>query len=289
MLKMRCALIVPLLVAASAAVIAQDKPEFDVVSIKRNTGTAVGSNGLQRPEGGFTYLNVPVGTLISRAYAPAVPADMVGLPDWAMRERYDVSATSSFQHPTPDEQTTMLRAMLAERLKLAAHMENREQPVYDLVLARSDRQLGPNIKQADVDCAAIRAAQRAAADAARAAGTVPPRPPLPDLSGPIPPCAFRMGGNRMEASATTMDAFVQLLRPAAGRLVMDKTGLTGSYQVSLTFDRIAGLRGPDTAPSSDAAPSIFTAVQEQLGMKLEPSRVTRETLVIDHIERPSEN
>jgi uncharacterized protein (TIGR03435 family) len=214
---------------------------------------------------------------------------MVGLPDWVMRERYDVSATSSLSRPTPDEQTSMLRAMLAERLKLAAHVENREQPVYDLVLARSDKRLGPDIKVSDVDCAARAAAQSAAAEAARAAGTVPPRAPFPDLNGPIPPCTFRMTGNRMEASATTMDALVRLLRPGAGRLVVDKTGLSGSYQVSLTFDRMAGLRGPDTAPPSDAAPSVFTAVQEQLGLKLESSRATRETLIIDHIERPSEN
>jgi uncharacterized protein (TIGR03435 family) len=290
MSKLRPVVTALLVAATSAPLVAQSaSPQFDVVSIKRNAAGGLGSNVTQRPDGGFTMLNIPLGTLIGRAYAPAVPADMVGLPDWVMRERYDVSATSSLARPTQDEQTTMLRAMLSERLKLAAHVENREQPVYDLVLARNDGQLGPDIKLSAVDCAAIAAAQRKAADGARAAGTVPPRPPLPDMNGPIPPCIFRMSGNRMEASATTMEAFVFLLRQAAGRYVVDKTGLTGSYQVSLTFDRIAGLRGPDVTASPDAAPSVFTAVQEQLGLKLESSRTLRETLVIDHIERPSEN
>jgi uncharacterized protein (TIGR03435 family) len=91
----------------------------------------------------------------------------------------------------------------------------------------------------------------------------------------------------MEASAATIEALVRLLRQPAGRVVVDKTGLTGSYQIALTFDRMAGLRGPDTAP--DAAPSVFTALQEQLGLKLESSRAIRDVLIIDHIERPTEN
>jgi Protein of unknown function (DUF3738) len=217
---MRYVATVVLITAAIVTASAQDKPAFDVVSIRRNTAAPLGSNVTQRPDGGFTMLNIPLGTLLSGAYAPAVPADMGGLPDWVMRERYDVGATSSLSCPSmQDEQTAMRRSMLAERLKLAAHVETREQP---------------------------------------------------------------------EAS-TTMEALVQLLRPATGRLVVDKTGLSGSYQVSLTFDRMAGLRGPDTAASSEAAPSVFTAVQEQLGLKLEPSRASRETLIIDHIERPGEN
>ena len=87
-----------------------------------------------------------------------------------------------------------------------------------------------------------------------------------------------------------MATLTMMLRAAAGRYVVDKTGLTGSYRVVMNYDRIAALRGPDTAASTpDAAPSVFTAVQEQLGMKLEPSRAVRETLVIDRLERPTEN
>ena len=182
----------------------------------------------------------------------------------------------------------MLRAMLADRFKLVAHMEKREQPAYDLVVARSDGRLGPNIKPSEVDCAAQAAADRAAADAARATGTPPPRPQCSAFGGPAPPCAFRMMGDRLDGGST-MEMLTRLLRPAAGRVIVDKTGLTGYYQVTLTYDRAAGLRGPDAAPAADAAPSVFTAVQEQLGLKLEPSRTSRETLVIDRLERPTEN
>jgi len=81
----------------------------------------------------------------------------------------------------------------------------------------------------------------------------------------------------------------RMLRAAAGREVVDKTGLNGSYRVTLHYDRMASLRGPDTAASPAAAPSVFTAVQEQLGLKLESSRAPRDVLVVDRLERPTEN
>ena len=185
MLQIRHGVSLVLLTVASVTLLAQaTEVSFDVVSIKRHTDTTrpeFGSNVTQRPDGGFTMLNIPLGTLISRAYPPAVPIDMVGLPDWVMRERYDVSATSTLTRPSQDQQTAMLRAMLADRCKLVAHVENREQPVYDLVVARSDGKLGPNLQPSEVDCDAKTAADRAAAEAARAAGTIPPRPAMPDL------------------------------------------------------------------------------------------------------------
>jgi len=186
-----------------------------------------GSNVTQRPDGGFTMVNIPLGTMISRAYPPAAPIDMVGLPDWVMRERYDVSATSTLTRSSQDQQTAMLRAMLADRCKLVVHMENREQPVYDLVVARSDGKLGPNLQPSEVDCEAKAAADRAAAEAALAAGTIPPRPALIELKGPPPPCSFRMSANSTEGGGT-MDLLARLLRLSAGRTVIDKTGLKGS-------------------------------------------------------------
>lgn len=260
-------------------------PTFDVVSVKRNTSDALGSNGSsQRPDGGFTLLNIPVITLIGRAYPVGVPADYVGLPAWARTDRYDVIATSSLKNPTQEQRAAMMQALLADRFKLLVHVENREQPVFNLVLARSDGRLGPGIKSSEYDCAAVQAAQRAAAEAALAAGT-PLSPTRIDPSAP-PPCVPFMSGDRMEGDMTPT-TLANFLRPAAGRFVVDKTGLTGSYRVTLTFDRMAGIRGPSTDPS--AAPSVFTAVQEQLGLRLEPSRAMRETLVIDRLERPTEN
>jgi uncharacterized protein (TIGR03435 family) len=298
----------PLLLAAwSPAVLSQtpvppapEGPTYEVVSVKANTSTTFNSSVTQRPDGGLTALNLPVGALIARAYPPAIPADIVGLPDWGMRDRYDVTATSTRPNVTPDDRVAMLRALLADRFTLAAHMENRQREVYDLVLARSDGRLGTGITPLDVDCAA----QRAAAQAARAGGAPPPPPPppptvLPPLTAggpprvqyatPPEPCMLRMANENLEGQGMVAD-LLTLFRAATGREVVDRTGLTGSYQVTMRFDPAASRRGPETiAASPDAAPSVFTAVQEQLGMKLQSARVERPTLVIDRLERPTEN
>jgi uncharacterized protein (TIGR03435 family) len=270
--------------AASALVYTQS---FDVVSIKRNTSGALGSNGSnERPDGGFRMLNIPVGILLSRAYPPAIPLDMVALPDWAMKERYDVIATSPLAAPTPDQRITMLRAMLADRLKLAAHMESREQEVYEIVLARKDGRLGPNITPSEVDCVAKRAAEAAA-------GVPPWRPTPADMkNGKVSPPAcvsFTMGGH-MEGDMT-MESFALWVAVNAGgrRRVVDKTGLSGSYRMKIDYDSSAALRGPETSPQPDSGTSIFTALPEQLGFRLEAAKIMRDTLVIDHIERPTEN
>src|SRR5215510_659795 len=116
----------------SAVVFAQSPvngPRFEVVSIKRNTSNALGSNGSsERPDGGFTLLNVPMMTLVARAQFPGIaPIDMVGLPEWSRTERYDVRVTSPLSRPaTPQERAAMVRAMLADRVKLVTHVEKRE-------------------------------------------------------------------------------------------------------------------------------------------------------------------
>lgn len=264
---------------------------FEVVSIKRNTSNALGSNGSsERPDGGFTLLNVPMMTLIGRAqFPPIAPVDMVGLSEWAQRERYDVSAKSPLSRPaTPEERAVMIRALLADRLKLQAHVEKRQLPVYDLVLARNDGRLGAGIKPSEVDCVAKAAADRAAADTALAAGTPPPPRPLPDFNAPVPACSGVRVDGGMEGDVT-MEALARLLRPTAGRTVVDKTGLKGSYRIKLQFDRAVSNAGPDLAPASDALPSLFSALPAQLGLKLESSKGEQTVLVIDRLERPTEN
>jgi uncharacterized protein (TIGR03435 family) len=203
------------------------------------------------------------------------------LPDWVRQERYDVTAIPALNRPTQEQQTPMFRAMLADRFMLVAHMEKREQPVYDLVVARNDGRLGPNIKLSNVDCDAKAAADRTAAVMAFVEGTAPPPLSLPKMTGPPPLCSFRVVGNQTEGSAT-MDTLSRLLRGPAGRPVINKTGLKGSYLISLRFNR------SDLQIAGDSAPSIFSAVPEQLGLTLKSSRGTREILVVDHIERPSD-
>jgi uncharacterized protein (TIGR03435 family) len=240
-----------------------------------------------RPDGGIRALNRPLYTLIARAYPPMIPAEIAGVPEWAKTERYDVIATASLAHPTPDDRAAMLRAMLADRFKLAVHVEKREQDGFDLVLARKDGRLGSGLTQSNTDC------------------SQPPDPETPrsrpDLSAPPPPCTVRTVGAVLRKHGSEFgdllegDAPIGRLADALrlmalrGRPVVDKTGLTGSYRVSLDFNLMATLRPPSVTPPPDEAPSVFAAIQEQLGLKLQPSRIVRDTLVIDHIERPTPN
>jgi uncharacterized protein (TIGR03435 family) len=302
-----------LVIASLTSVLAQQPPStapaFDVVSIKRNTSQFGPGNvtGLVtwRPDGGVTMTNIPIGTIISRAYPGNLPGDMVGLPVWTRTEFYDVKATSSLPRATADDQVTMLRAMLADRFKLALHTELREVSVYDLVLARADGRLGPGMKPLDVDCAQIIAERTRAADAAREAGTPPAQIQRPDLNAPLPQCTlrttsafFRARGGRTERpgqpgdlleAETTMDELASGLRFVILRPVVNKTGLAGSYGLTMNFDGMSGRGGPALSAADTEAPSIFTAIQEQLGLKLVASQAKRDTLVIDRLERPTEN
>jgi uncharacterized protein (TIGR03435 family) len=226
-------------------------------------------------------------TLIARAYPPTLPVEIVGVPEWARTERYDVIATASLAHPTPDDRATMLRAMLVDRCKLAVHVEKREQDGFDLVLARKDGRLGSGMTQSDTDCSQPRDPETPASRS--------------DLSTPPPPCTFRSVGavlrkqgsqlgDLLEGDAP-MDRLADALRLVAlrGQPVIDKTGLTGSCRVLLNFNMMATLRPPSVTLPTNDVPSLFTAIQEQLGLRLQPAHIVRDTLVIDHLERPTPN
>ena len=268
-------------VSARAALQAPSSPTFDVVSIRPNTSGILSSSFNERPDGGFTMSNQPVRTLIFRAYPPPVIADVIGLPDWAAKERFDVTATSSLAQATAADRAAMTRAMLADRFRLVSHIEPREQQVYHLVLARSDGTLGAGLKkyEEDVDCEARAAAERAAVAAGKPARQPPTRL---ELNSSPPPCAIYMRGaqgTEVEGKVT-LSGFAQFLGGSAGRPVIDKTGLSGIYHIKAEYDRLAGIRGPAATDTPGAAPSVFTAVQEQLGLKLEPARDMRDMLVI---------
>jgi len=186
-------------------------------------------------------------------------------------ERYDLRATANAT-TTSDDLRAMLRTLLAERLKLQAHLEPREQPVYFLVAARVDGSLGPQMQRATRDCAAIDAADRAGL----------PHPTLTPPANGAPTCGLRVNDGEMLGGGKTMSELAGNLGRAAGRRVFDRTGIDGYFDFALRFSRDQDAANPD-------APSIFTALQEQLGLKLEPGRAPLQTLVIDHIERPDEN
>lgn len=115
-----------------------------------------------------------------------------------------------------------------------------------------------------------------------------PRPTLPQPGEPLPPCIVRMRDGVMEGDQT-MVSLATFLRQSAGRYVVDKTGLTGYYRMRLEYDPVQGPRIPPATANGDDRPSVFTAVQDQLGLKLESSKALLDVLVVDRIERPSEN
>ena len=263
---------------------------FDVVSIKPHQPTAdasfVGARSDTRPDGSLTMSRVPVALLLALAYQPMSTADMVGLPDWASREYFDITATASLSNPTLDDRFAMVRAMLADRFRLQVHRERREVASYDLVLARSDGKLGPGLVKSENDCEAFMAARRKEAETAARSGGPPPTSQRFDPGSP-PPCLFAAMPNGVNGDVT-IGNLASMLRSSAGRVVVDRTGLSGYYRVRLTFAFVP-IQGVATPPPSDDQPSVFTAVREQLGLRLEPSRTERDVLVIDRLERPTEN
>ena len=175
----------------------------------------------------------------------------------------------------PDPQMIlMLRSLLQERFKLRTHRETRELPVYELVVARADRRLGPEMRKPAADC-----------EAAIAAGVPPPRQP-----GEPPPCGMMGGPSFTRAGGATMQQLVVNLSNRVERLVVDKTGLAGRFAFTLAWtpDRIPTETPPAGIPPIDPnGPSLFTALQEQLGLKLAPAKGQVEVLVIDSIEHPT--
>ena len=273
-----------LLAAASLPAYAQERipagppangPTFDAVSIKRNVSDVITSRSVgERPGGVFILSGMAVAPVIRAAY-PADTSDLIGAPDWVSSEIYDLTARANRDVPR-DEMQAMLRAMLAERFKLAVHYEMQERPVYALVVARADGRLGSNLKRSDLDCDAIQAARRAGS-----------KEPAPATSNGAPACGMSMRGTTgMEVllGARPLSSLASSFGAVAGRVVIDKTGLNGNYDVTLNY-----MPQPSANPQPGEPPSIFTAVEEQLGLKLQPDRAQLRVLVIDRIEPPTDN
>lgn len=252
-----------------------DGPTFDAVSIKRNVSDVITSRSVgERPGGVFSLSGMAIAAVIRAAY-PADTSDLIGAPDWVLNDIYDLAARANRDVPR-DEMQAMLRAMLAERFKLAVHYEMRERPVYALVVARADGRLGPQIKKSDLDCDALQAARRAGS-----------KDPAPATSNGAPACGMSMRGTTgMEVllGARPLSTLASSFGTTPGRVVVDKTGLQGNYDVTLTY-----MPQPSANPQPGEPPSIFTAVDEQLGLKLQPDLAMLRVLVIDRIERPTDN
>jgi uncharacterized protein (TIGR03435 family) len=256
-------------VALTASLLGQSSAQpraplaFDVVSVKPNTSGEVGGTSRAQP-GRYQGNNVTLKRVITLAYRPV--QEFVGGPDWINTAHFDIEASSD-KSPNPDQMLEMLRTMLADRFKLVVHKELKESPVYALTLARRDGRLGSRLKQSDTECPLP--------------GSLPPAP-SPQTAGPR--CGFRLGNGVLSGQGATMARLASELS-FVGRQVIDRTVLAGAFDVDLEWTPDP----PGAAPSPDAGPSIFTAILEQLGLKLEPATAPLEVVVIDSAEQPSAN
>jgi uncharacterized protein (TIGR03435 family) len=254
-------------------------PRFDVASVKLNTSGDPHGTAVVQPGGRYMAVNVPVEQLIAQAYG-LQSGQLVGGQGWTRTERFDVTAkadgeitTDAVDGPGSSRLQRMLQALLAERFALVVHRDTREQPVYALVLARNDQALGPKMRVSTTDCAAALAAH------GRAGGPAPG--PL-DFTAPVT-CALRMGHGVLVADAATMGQLAVSLSAAVQRVVHDHTGLTGRYDMDMSF---TPERMPQALSADPDGTSIFTALQEQLGLKLDSTRASVEVVVVDGVERP---
>ena len=266
-----------LAVAASAITatgFAQSPTEFDVVSIKRVTEVRGRSGTRSLPDGSEVLDNIAAAGFV-RAASPVKVREVLGLPEWANTERFDVTVKPP-AGASEEQRKAMWRAMLADRFKLAAHIEPRERTAYALVAARNDRRLGPELKLSALDCTPR-----------------PKAPPAPDtpirLSDFKSRCGWAVNGTSITSGGMSMNQLAQALEGDVDADVENRTGLDGWYAVALTYAPPLRLTGPGNSDTPGDAPDIFTAVQEQLGLKLVREKKMMPVFVVDHIERPTEN
>jgi bla regulator protein blaR1 len=256
---------------------------FDVTSVKPNNSGSGMIRMLPAANGGWQAENVPLGMLVRLAFQ-LQDNQIVGGPKWLFEDRFDVMGSGT----APGRDGPMfdkVKQMLADRFKLVTHVETREQSMYALVLARSDGKLGEKMTPSTADCTPTGPNGRGRGQGA---------PPAP---GERPKCGVMIGPGKLMVGGQTMAAFATNLSRFAGGIVVDKTNLKGTYDIELTYapDPGISLTGRDLPPQPGAppppaaigdAPSLFSAVQEQLGLKLDATKGPVDVLVIDSAEKP---
>jgi len=248
------AIAVALMIGQQAA-----QPSFESASIKRNTTVEPAFTLGFMPGGRFRAAGVDVRTLIAIAYQTnqhLFPSQILNGPAWIGSEAWDINAKVSddlAKVMSVSLRAALLRSLLESRFKLKLHHEIREVQQYNLVLARKDGSLGSQMRRSTMNC-------------------------VRDVSR----CETRALPGQLTSTSMTMGGLAAYLASNVVRTVVkDQTGLLGSFEITLEW-------APESAAASDKS-SIFTALQDQLGVKLEAIRGPADVVVIDHIERPTED
>ena len=227
----------------------QTESAFEVASVKANTSGSAGASWAGRGSQ-LIIENYLLRDIILGAYGLR-SYQLGGGPDWIGTARFDIVGRAPDAVP---RNIAMLRTLLTDRFRLKTHTEVRQLPVYRLVLARGDGRFGPKLRQSTLDCAATR-------------------------------CTASVLSGRIQTNGYSMAQLAQLLTGAVDRAVIDRTGLAGVYDLELAWTPDDGVADVVTRD----APGLFTAVVEQLALKLEPAIGPVDVLVIDSIERPMED
>jgi uncharacterized protein (TIGR03435 family) len=265
------------------------KVSFEASTVKPSrTGT---NRVLMRmaPGGIWDASNVTLESMIRLAYR-LQESQLVGGPAWIYTDRFDIQAQST-QGMAPGQFGERMQSLLSDHFNLQVHRETRQLPIYVLVAA-NDGSRGKALVPAAVDCVAF--ARDRAANAGRAAA-----PPLAQRPGERPACGTIAAPGRLAGGGVTMEQLASSLSQYAGRIVVDHTGMSGSFDYELRFAHDPSLRGrgpgggvpgpePPT-PQDPGAGSLFAAVQEQLGLKLDAQRAPIDVVVIDSARQPPEN
>jgi uncharacterized protein (TIGR03435 family) len=238
---------------------------FEVASIKPNKSGGVNTLfGIQGDR--FTATNTTLRELIRLTYQVR-DLQLLGAPDWIASERFDIFAKATAPLKSgaiPAE----LKQLLSDRVGLKVHSESRELPIYALVVARADGTLGPGLQPIETD----RCPEAVARAEARARSGQPSPPSTP---GQRMTCGLRFNPGSFNGGSIGLAPLAQSLSPVVGRVVVDRTGLAGKFDFDLTWA---------SDPTADSTgPSIFTALQEQLGLKLESTRGPVDVVVIDQV------
>jgi uncharacterized protein (TIGR03435 family) len=249
----------PAQTVASGAPKEAGHPIFDVATIKPNKSGSSRSSSFTTDHGTYDGENVTIRTLLMLAFG--VRPDLIfGLPSWTENARFDVSAkvvdsdVKDLAALTREQHRAMMLALLVDRFQLKSHMETRTLPVYELVIAKG----GMKFKEST--------------------------PAAPGGRSGI-----STHNNELTASDSPIAIFTNVLSDNLHRAVIDKTGLTAKYDFTLKWTRYEDSAAQSADPATDAGPSIFTAMQEQLGLKLQPAKGPVQVLVVDQVEQPSEN